>query len=201
MWSTNSTWSTSCLWILLFPKNPLVLSFSSFVAFKVLNINKSVSLFTFPDWSVTAPAGTLTFIWLTLVSSPERFTVNCNPYCTVVFSPFTTLSSVKGVLFTSFVTPVESTACPSTVICKFSFVNVLLAKYLSVALNVSAAVPAAGSTVEVIFSTNGCTTSTTSPVPAPPGKLIPDVMVVALFPFPVVSINLSAGIATVITPL
>ena len=83
----------------------------------------------------------------------------------------------------------------------FSFVNVLFVKYLSVTLNVMIPVFAFTFTDEDIFSTNGSTTSTTSSVPVPPGKLIPEVRVVALFPFPVVSSSLSCGMATVTTPL
>ena len=122
------------------------------------------------------------------------------PYCTLELTPFTTLCSVKGVLVNSFVIPVV-TVLPFTMICIFPFVNVLFAKYLSVALNVIVAVLFATSTDEVIFSTSGSTTSTTSSVSLPPGKLIPEVRVVASFPFPVVSSSLSAGIATVTTPL
>ena len=47
----------------------------------------------------------------------------------------------------------------------------------------------------------GSTTSTTFPVPLFVGILTPDVIVTALFLFPVVSATLFAGIATVTTPL
>ena len=90
---------------------------------------------------------------------------------------------------------------PFTRTCIFVFVNVLFAKYLSVTWNVNCAVLFFTSTDESIFSTKGLTTSTISAVPVPSGKSIPDVMVVALFPFPDVSVILFAPIATVTTPL
>ena len=55
---------------------------------------------------------------------------------------------------------------------------------MSVTLNSNVAVLFVASTDEFIFSKNGCTTSTTVPVPLPPGKSIPEVTVVATFLFP-----------------
>ena len=81
-------------------------------------------------------------------------------------------------------------------------VRLLLAKYLSVALITAVIVLLSTSTVELTFSHIGSTTSTTVASPGSPAKMLsPDVMVVALFPCPVVSTATSLGIATVITPL
>ena len=173
---------------------------SVLVFLNVLNTIKSVCLLPFPDVSVTNPSVTLTLIWLTVVSIPESVNAYCTPYCTSEVVPSTTLCSVKGVLANCFVMVLFT--LPFTRICIFSFVNVLFAKYLSVTLNDISAVFASTFTDEDIFSTNGSTTSTnSSSLASPPGKLIPEVIVVAVFPLPAVSIILSAGIATVTTPL
>ena len=83
-----------------------------------------------------------------------------------------------------------------------SAVKLLLAKYLSVTFTVAVAVLASTSTDELTFSHIGSTTSTVVASPGSPAKMLrPDVMVVALFPCPVVSTTTSLGIATVITPL
>ena len=101
----------------------------------------------------------------------------------------------------SIVAPVYST--PSTNNFISSFFNVLFAKYLSVPFIVTVAVLFLISVVPLTFSHNGSTTSTISPLPlaSPPGISIPEVIVFAIFLFPDVSTILSAGIATVITPL
>ena len=83
-----------------------------------------------------------------------------------------------------------------------SCVKLLFAKYLSVPFTVMVAVLLSTSTVELTFSHIGSTTSTVTASPSSPAKiLIPDVIVVGLFPFPVVSTTTLLGIATVITPL
>ena len=84
----------------------------------------------------------------------------------------------------------------------WSDVRLLLAKYLSVVLITAVAVLLSTSTVALTFSHIGSTTSTVVASPGSPAKILrPDVMVVALFPCPVVSTTTLLGIATVITPL
>ena len=90
---------------------------------------------------------------------------------------------------------------PFTKISILPFAKSLDAKYLSVTLKFSVAVLVGASTVELIFSINGSTTSTIVSEPVPAGMLTPDVIVVVTFWLPAVSCILLAGIATVITPL
>ena len=130
------------------------------------------------------------------------FKVYSIPYWTVEVLPFSTLVSVKFVPVK--VLPTEVFRVPLTKTWILSFVNELESKYLSVTLNLTVDVLAGAFIVELIFSTNGSTTSTTfeSVDTEPPRILTPDVNVVALFPFPVIlSSILFAGIATVTTPL
>ena len=84
-----------------------------------------------------------------------------------------------------------------------SAVKLLLAKNLSVPLATIVAVWSFIFTDELTFSHIGSTTSTTvpSPVTSSPFISIPEVIVTALFLLFDVSATLSAGIATVITPL
>jgi len=90
---------------------------------------------------------------------------------------------------------------PLTQISMLLFDNSLEAKYLSVTLKFRVACCFVTSTVVLIFSINGSTTSTIVSEPVPPGILTPDVSVVVTFWLPVVSFIWLAGITTVITPL
>jgi len=167
---------------------------------------KSVCLLPFPDVSVTTPWGILTITWLTFESNPPTFTVYSTPYWNWVVVEPEVLSSFNSLLVNPVIFPVTSVPLTKTFI--LFCVNVLFAKYLSVILKLTDAVLLTALAEEVIFSTNGSTTSTTWSFPEPPGRLIPDVIVVVLFLFkfvlsPVIPISatLFCGITTETTPL
>ena len=198
--STNVTVSILSLAILVLPKNPFVASFSELADANLLINIILVSLFLFPDLSITAPSGISNLTCLIVESDGIFVRVNVTswPYFTVDVVPFSDLVSVK--LFEVIVFPTLVDFVPFTYTAVLVD-NVLVAKYLSVPWIVTVPVLAFASTVKLVTSMCGATTSTTSAVPVLSGKSIPVVIVVAVFWFDESSFAFEAGIATVITPL
>ena len=149
--------------------------------------------------------------------NPVSVNVYSTPYClvVVVVFPKTFLSSVNAVAVLK-VFEISEASVPFTSTLILSAVKLLLAKYVSVPLNLIVAVDDslfAGSIAladELIFFHIGSTTSTSfaSSVIIPPGIFTPDVIVFAIFPLALVlfpsgplSNTLFPATATVIIPL
>ena len=126
------------------------------------------------------------------------------PYCTCEIVPFTILSSFSAVAPLTLTVTWLVISAPSAKTFILLFVNVLFAKYVSVAFTVNVAIVGVAfkSTVSFTLLHIGFTTSTTfvSPV-SPPGISTPEVIVFARLEFFDVSFILFLAIPTVTIPL
>ena len=175
-----------CLWIEVFPKNPLVADVSVLVAFKQLyNINSN-ALLLFSELSVKVASGILIFTCPSSTSNPVAIIVYSTPTKCCEVTPFSIQSSyisfcpvISRVLpeAVSFVVTFE----PFIINCNVSFVNVLFEKYLSVPLIIIVASCLSRSTVCDSTDQIGFTISRVSFIPVPSGKFIPNVIVCAIF--------------------